>query len=139
MSRASFALRERVRVRARNLCEYCHSQMNLTGHDFTIDHITPTAEGGSDHFANLCLCCFWCNNFKQSRTSCQDPRTGLSVRLFNPRSDIWAEHFRWSPTSTRLIGRTTVGRVTVIALHLNRPTLARARRIWARHGLHTRG
>ena len=136
MSRVSAALREQVRRRARNLCEYCRSDANLTGHDFTIDHITPEASGGTNEPDNLCLCCFWCNNFKKSSTHFPDPLTKASVRLFNPRLDAWHEHFRWSPTATRVIGRTATGRATVIALRLNRPTLVRARRLWARHGLH---
>ena len=136
MSYISFVLRERVRHRARSLCEYCLSQMLLTGQDFTLDHITPEAAGGLTNFANLCLCCFWCNNFKKSRTHALDSLTGQNVRLFNPRLDLWQEHFRWSPTATRIIGRTAIGRVTVISLRLNREILVRARRIWARHGLH---
>ena len=82
MKRISVAVRERVRIRARNLCEYCRSQMNLTGHDFTVDHITPEAEGGSHDFFNLCLCCFWCNNFKKAHTHWLDARTQQRVRLF---------------------------------------------------------
>ena len=136
MSRVSAVQRERVRRRARNLCEYCCSQTSLTGHDFTVDHITPEAEGGTNNLDNLCLCCFWCNNFKKSNTHFLDSRTNALVPLFNPRFDVWKEHFRWSPTATRIIGRTATGRATVIALRLNRLTLIRARRIWARHGLH---
>jgi len=136
MSRVSIAQRDRVRLRARNLCEYCRSQMSLTGHDFTVDHITPEAQGGTSNLDNLCLCCFWCNNFKKSQTHFLDPRTNTRVRLFHPRLDVWPEHFRWSSTTTRIIGRTAIGRATVIALRLNRPTLVHARRLWARHGLH---
>lgn len=136
MSRISRVLYERVRHRAHSLCEYCLSQMTLTGQDFTIDHIIPEAEGGLTVFANLCLCCFWCNNFKNARIHFTDPRTGQNVRLFNPRLDTWQDHFRWSPTATRIIGRTAVGRATVVALRLNRETLVRARYLWARHGLH---
>lgn len=136
MKRISIALRERVRIRAHDLCEYCRSQVNLTGHDFTIDHITPDSEGGSNDFSNLCLCCFWCNNFKRASLHWLDARTGKEVRLFHPRLDIWEEHFRWSPTQTRIIGRTAIGRVTVIVLRLNRPTLVRARLLWVQYGLH---
>ncbi len=136
MSRVSVVQRERVRRRARNLCEYCHSQTNLTGHDFTIDHIRPEADGGTSHLDNLCLCCFWCNNLKKSQTHFSDPRTLTLVPFFNPRLDAWNEHFRWSPTATLIIGRTAIGRATVAALRLNRPTLILARRIWTRHGLH---
>lgn len=110
--------------------------MSLTGHDFTIDHITPEAEGGSNDFSNLCLCCFWCNNFKRDHLQLFDVFTRQNARLFNPRLDNWEEHLRWSLTQTRIIGRTAIGRVTVIALRLNRPTLVRARLLWVRHGLH---
>jgi hypothetical protein len=136
MSHVSSELRRRVRLRAQNLCEYCRTLMDFTGHEFTIDHIIPEAKGGLSDFANLCFCCFWCNNFKQARTHVRDLRTGRLVPLFNPRADQWDDHFRWSPTFTRVIGRTPVGRATVEALRLNRQSLVSARRIWVKHGLH---
>lgn len=136
MSRVSPDLRRRVRLRARNLCEYCRTLMDFTGHEFTIDHIIPEAQGGASDFANLCFCCFWCNSFKQSRTRIRDPRTGRLVSLFNPRADGWDDHFRWSATFTRVIGRTPTGRATIEALRLNRQSLVNARRIWVKHGLH---
>ena len=110
--------------------------MDYTGHEFTVDHVIPTSRGGTDDFNNLCLCCFWCNNYKRAHIEAVDMRTGRVVPLFNPRTDNWHDHFRWSPTFTRLIGSTAVGRATIRALRLNRPSLVRARRIWARHGLH---
>jgi hypothetical protein len=112
--------------------------MDFTGHEFTVDHIIPEALGGSSDIANLCFCCFWCNNFKQARTRARDPCTGRRVPIFNPRIDRWIDHFRWSLTFTRIsiIGRTPSGRATVDALRLNRPSLVIARRIWVRHDLH---
>lgn len=136
MSRLSPDLRRRVRLRARHLCEYCLTLLALTGHEFTIDHIIPEAQGGTNDFTNLCFCCFWCNNYKQARTHFPDPRTGRVVPLFNPRRDQWREHFRWSSTATRIIGRTPLGRASVEALRLNRQSLVAARRIWVRHELH---
>lgn len=136
MSRVSSELRRLVRLRAQNLCEYCRTLLDFTGHDFTIDHIIPEALGGASDLANLCFCCFWCNNFKQARIRATDPRTGRIVPLFNPRADQWEDHFRWSSTFTRVIGRTPAGRATVEALRLNRQSLVSARRIWVRHGLH---
>jgi hypothetical protein len=65
-----------------------------------------------------------------------EPRTGHAVRIFNPRTDIWHEHFRWSRDSSHVMGRTAIGRATIQRLRLNRPPLVLARRIWARHGLH---
>lgn len=136
VSRISPALRRRVRLRARGLCEYCLSSEELTGQDFTVDHIVPEALGGSTDLSNLCLCCSWCNSFKQLRTQARDPQTGLRFALFDPRRDLWALHFRWSRDSSQVIAHTAIGRATLKALRLNRPTLVTARRVWARYGLH---
>jgi 5-methylcytosine-specific restriction endonuclease McrA len=136
MSRLSPLLRRRVQQRGQGLCEYCRSCMDYTGHAFTVDHVLPTSRGGTDDFNNLCFCCFWCNTYKHVRTQVLDVRTGHAVPLFNPRMDNWHDHFRWSPTYTRVVGRTAIGRVTIQALRLNRPSLVRARKIWVRHGLH---
>ena len=130
------ALRRRVARRARNLCEYCRTLQDLTGHDFTLDHIQPEALGGTSTFDNLCFCCFWCNNYKQARTQARDPRTGQTVPLFHPRRDQWEEHFRWDAACTRLRGRTATGRATVQTLRLNRASLVQARRLWVKYGLH---
>jgi 5-methylcytosine-specific restriction endonuclease McrA len=61
--------------------------MEYTGHAFTVDHVIPTSRGGTDDFDNLCLCCFWCNNYKQAAIEATDSRTGRVVSLFNPRTD----------------------------------------------------
>jgi len=136
MRRFSTALRRRVRLRAQGLCEYCRSSVELTGHDFTVDHTVPVSQGGDDGFLNLCWCCFWCNAFKHIRTHAVDPRTGQRVPLFSPRLNAWLDHFRWNRDATTIVGRTAIGRATVKALRLNRPSLVKARRIWVRHGLH---
>jgi hypothetical protein len=47
--------------------------------------------------------------------------------LFNPRSQLWKQHFSWSGDFLQITGRTT-GRATVEALHLNRPELVNLRR-----------
>jgi hypothetical protein len=113
--------------------------MDYTGHEFTVDHIIPESQGGTTDFDNLCFCCFWCNSYKRAQTEFRDPLTGRNVRLFNPRKENWETHFRWSRTSTRVIGRTAVGRATVIALHLNRVSLLKSRRIWVINELHPPG
>ena len=136
MSRLSPLLRRRVQQRGQGLCEYCRSCMDYTGHAFTVDHVLPTSRGGSDDLNNLCFCCFWCNNYKHSRTHALDVRTDRVAPLFNPRMDKWNDHFRWSSTSTRIVGRTAIGRVTIRMLRLNRLSLVRARKVWVRHGLH---
>jgi hypothetical protein len=129
-------VRRVVEDRAAGLCEYCRSSVELTGQRFTIDHIRPVSQRGTHALDNLCFCCFECNNYKQASTAAVDPRTGRSAPLFNPRTDDWNEHFRWSPTAARMIGRTATGRATIQALRLNRPLLVRARRAWVRIGMH---
>jgi hypothetical protein len=57
------------------------------------------------------------------------------VQLFNPRTDVWEKHFRWSRNWKRLIGRTPIGRATVVALDMNARLLQRARPFWRAVGL----
>jgi hypothetical protein len=136
MSGASKSLRQAVRRRALGFREYCRSRSELTGHEFTLDHIIPSSAGGKSRFQDLCWFCFWCNNYKQARTQAVDPKTSRLVPLFNPRGNQWETHFKWSRDGTRIIGRSPIGRATIKALRLNRPFLVQARRIWTRHGLH---
>jgi hypothetical protein len=58
------------------------------------------------------------------------------VPLFNPRRQVWREHFAWTTEGDRIIGLTTIGRATVIALDLNRPSLVKARQVWVAAGWH---
>jgi HNH endonuclease len=136
MTRLPPALRHYLEERARGVCEYCRSSVEVTGQELTVDYIFPTSRGGRHNPDNLCLSCSWCNIYKQASTEAKDPRTGLLVPLYNPRAQSWEEHFRWSPTATRIVGRTAVGRATLEALRLNRPSLIRSRAVWARFGLH---
>jgi len=67
---------------------------------------------------------------KGDRTAATDPRTGKRVRLYNPYAHVWEEHFRWSRDWKKLIGRTPIGRATVVALDMNAKLLQRARPFW---------
>ena len=69
-------------------------------------------------------------------TEAVDPETGISVPLFNPRTQIWAEHFSWSEDGTSIIGQTPTGRATIVALSLNRELRVRARALWVEVGWH---
>jgi hypothetical protein len=101
-----------------------------------IDHLIPESLGGLTEEENLWLACSLCNDHKADRIAALDPETGEVTRLFNPRIQDWIEHFAWSETGERIIGRTATGRVTVIALNLNRPSLVRARQLWVIAGWH---
>jgi hypothetical protein len=92
---------------------------SLQGATFHVEHIVPTAAGGSDDVENLALSCPSCNLHKSNRQKATDPQTGESVPLFNPRTQSWADHFRY--VSYRVAGATPTGRATVAALDLNHP------------------
>lgn len=103
---------------------------------FTVDHVIPRAQGGAETFENLALACFHCNRRKADRQTSVDPASGETVLLFNPRHDVWGEHFIWSADKLSIIGTTPVGRATVAALVLNRARVINIRtadRIIGRH------
>jgi hypothetical protein len=112
------AVRERVHQDARNRCGYCLSPKKYMP-NLEIDHIIPVVRGGTNEEANLWLACHICNGHKASKVSAIDPLTGKEALLFNPRTQNWYEHFRWSDDALRVIGLTPTGRATVIALHLD--------------------
>jgi hypothetical protein len=131
------ALDRRVRARAKDRCGYCLAPQRLVLAPLEIEHIIPVARGGSDDEDNLWLGCPVCNGHKAAKTHAADPDTGASVPLFNPRSQQWAEHFRWSDDGIRVVGLTQTGRATVVALHLDDDPLAlMVRSNWAAAGWH---
>jgi hypothetical protein len=97
------------------------------------DHIDP---GGDDVLENLCLSCWNCNSSKHKATVVTDPETAASVSLFNPRTQVWPEHFVWMYDGTQVRGLSPIGRATVIRLKMNRPAIVVARRRWAEAGYH---
>ena len=113
----------RVRAAAKNRCGYCLSPQQLVMARLEIEHIIPVSKGGSSDESNLWLACPLCNGHKAGKTTESDPVTGETVVLFNPRNQIWAEHFAWSKEGIRIVGRTPAGRATVIALHLDNDSM----------------
>lgn len=107
-------LRAQVRADARGLCGYCRSGEEVTGMAFEIDHLKPEAGGGRRVRRNLWLACPVCNKHKSKRV--RVPGTKRMVRLFNPRRDWWADHFRWVDGGERIEGITDIGRATVDVL-----------------------
>ena len=139
MSRAKIPaeVAQRVRESAQNRCGYCLSPQHLVMARLEIEHIIPLAHGGSDGETNLWLACPLCNRHKGDKTSALDPLTEDTVRLFNPRTQNWFEHFRWSDDGLHIIGLTSVGRATVVALHLSDdPDALVVRSHWVLAGWH---
>ena len=127
----------RVRVMACNRCGYCLSPQHLVMARLEIEHILPISKGGSNDESNLWLACPLCNRYKSDKTTALDPITKTLVPLFNPRTQIWSEHFQWSEDGIRIIGRTPIGRAPVIALHLSDdPDALEVRRYWVLAGWH---
>jgi hypothetical protein len=129
-------LREFVKIRAKNCCEYCRSQGDISHDPFSLDHVFPVAEGGTDDEVNLAWSCLGCNIYKFTFTKAIDPYTGEMVLLFNPRTQIWKEHFRWSQDFIIVIGLTPEGRATIVRLQLNRPGLMALREALTFAGKH---
>jgi hypothetical protein len=130
------ALREQVTAQARRRCGYWLTQETIVGSPMEIDHLIPEALGGGTEEENLWLACSLCNDSRGCRIAGADPVTGELVPLFNPRQQVWPEHFRWSANGSRVVGLTPTGRATVIALNLNRQVLVQARLAWVAVGWH---
>ena len=130
------ALRDRVTEQARRRCGYCLTPEAIVGVPMEVDHIFPEALGGETVEENLWLACGPRNNHKNCRVVGLDPQTQHLVRLFDPRAQLWAEHFAWSKEGDLIIGLTATGRATVVAVNLNRPPLVKARQLWASVGWH---
>ncbi len=128
--------REWVREQAKYLCEYCQTNERWQYVRFTIDHVVPLSEGGTDALDNLALACFHCNRRKSNNVTATDPLTGKEVRIFNPRTHRWSEHFEWSADGLHVIARTATGRATIELLQINRARVQQIRRADIEAGRH---
>ena len=113
------ALRRLVTERAGGRCEYCLIHQDDTPFTHHVDHLTPLKHGGQTIESNLALACLECNRYKGSDLTAIDPADGAVVLLFNPRTQVWIEHFRLE--GARIVGQTPAGRATVVLLRLNDP------------------
>lgn len=116
-TRPSAELHRQVVERAGNRCEYCliHQDDAVASHQ--IDHVITDKHGGPTVAENLALSCMLCNLRKGSDLASLDPASGTVTPLFNPRTQIWSDHFRID--GLRLEGLTPEGRTTVEFLQLN--------------------
>lgn len=136
MSRITPQLRQHVLDLDGYFCAYCRLSEVLSGISLSVDHIIPVAKQGKSTLENLCAACRSCNEFKGVQTDAVDNETGHVVPLFNPRRQVWSEHFQWSATGTVIIGLTACGRATIYALKLNNAVIVKARTRWVSAGWH---
>lgn len=120
----------RVREAAKHRCGYCLSPQRLVMARLEIEHIIPLAKGGTGEESNLWLACPLCNRHKSDKTEAIDPATGVTIPLFNPRTQSWFDHFEWADDGIQILGKTPTGRATVVALHLSEDADALAVRSW---------
>lgn len=126
-------VRARVARRAGHRCEYCLIHENDAGFPHQVDHVVSRKHGGTSNFDNLAYACILCNRYKGSDVASVNPTTGEAVRLFHPRHDRWADHFRLD--SDFIEPLTDAGSATVLLLRLNVPERLAERRLlaWPRH------
>lgn len=120
MTYISAALRREVVERANNCCEYCLISQDDRSLPYEIDHIIAEKHGGATISDNLCLSCYICNGYKGSDIGSIDwDGSGKLTPLFNPRQQIWTEHFELDVSTARIHPLTPEGRVTIFLMRLN--------------------
>lgn len=110
-------LRKEIAKRANYRCEYCKIPQLPIQLKHEPDHILPRKHGGGNSLENLAFACFSCNRHKGTDIASYDDLTGNLTPFFNPRTNIWAEHFLFQ--DAEIIPLTTEARVTVKLLQLN--------------------
>lgn len=127
------ATRNLVPRRADNRCEYCRAPQAGYELRFHVDHVIASQHGGPTTAENLAFCCPKCNRKKGPNIAGIDPETGALTSLFDPRRQMWAEHFRWD--GPRIVALSVIGRVTVATLDLNSKERLQLRRALLAEGL----
>ncbi len=111
------ALEQLVGKRANWLCEYCQFPAKISLLPFQLDHIIAEKHQGLTTAGNLAPSCERCNSHKGPNIA--GYLHGKHVPLFNPRVDVWSDHFEWR--GPVLVGKTPIGQVTIQVLAINLP------------------
>jgi 5-methylcytosine-specific restriction endonuclease McrA len=104
MSELSKTQDREIRSDAKSRCGYCLGEQKYILAWLEIEHILPRSKGGTSTRENLWLACPYCNTFKGSQTQGVDPATQRTLVLFNPRKQIWKNHFEFGPDQATIIG-----------------------------------
>lgn len=117
MIRISGKLRRQIAKNANFKCEYCLTPEFFLATTFHIDHIKSIKHGGKTLLQNLAYACPHCNQNKGSDIASYTDEDEL-VRLFNPRKDVWSEHFEVIKSGI-LSPLSSIGEVTINTLSFN--------------------
>ncbi|MEH1781990.1 MAG: HNH endonuclease signature motif containing protein [Nostoc sp.] len=130
----SAELRKLVIQRASGCCEYCLIHQDFSIYTHEVDHIIAVKHGGETTADNLALSCLSCNRHKGSDFATIDQVTKEIVPLFNPRRQVWDEHFYVE--RARIEGKTQIGQGTARLLQLNIPNRVLERQVLMSQGLY---
>ncbi|GAX45861.1 hypothetical protein NIES4075_68820 [Tolypothrix sp. NIES-4075] len=128
----SAELRKFVIQRASGCCEYCLIHQDFSIYTHEVDHIIAVKHGGETTADNLALSCLSCNRHKGSDFATIDQVTKEIVPLFNPRLQVWDEHF-YIPNA-RIEGKTHIGQGTARLLQFNVPNRVLQRQVLMNQG-----
>ncbi len=110
-------IREIDAARANYLCEYCLIHENDTFLKCQVDHIISLKHSGETELDNLAYACANCNRNKGSDIGSILQPAKEFLRFFNPRTDVWAEHFEFEETIIQPL--TGIAKVTAQILAFN--------------------
>ena len=130
----SAELRKLVIQRASECCEYCLIHQDFSIYTHEVDHIIAVKHGGETTAVNLALSCLSCNRHKGSDFATIDQFTKEIVPLFNPRHQVWNEHFYLE--GARIEGKTQIGQGTARLLQLNVSNRLLERQVLMSQGLY---
>jgi hypothetical protein len=119
------ALRRKVIERAMQRCEYCLIHADDSLHRHEVDHVIAEKHRGRTILGHLAYSCFACNRNKGLDLGSLDDNEAL-VRFFNPREDVWSQHFRID--GDLIIPLTPAGMVTERIFGFNMPERCDERR-----------
>ncbi len=122
----------KVAERAEKLCEYCRAPELASNFLFEVEHIIPISLAGKTELENLALACRSCNVYKSDFLRGLDENGAEIERLFNPRKDVWQEHFFIDLENLMILGLSEIGKGTINRLRLNNPLQIQARKQWFR-------
>jgi hypothetical protein len=114
--RVSQELRAQVAHRAGWRCEYCLIHEDDAAFAHEVDHVLSRQHGGDTSSENLAYACMICNRLMGTNVGSVDA-LGSIVRLFNPRTDRWQDHFRLD--GAILMPMTPAAEATARLLRLN--------------------
>ncbi len=132
--RLSKATRTKVAERAEFKCEYCMMQEEFLFLSFEIDHIISIKHGGGNEFENLAYTCSHCNQHKGSDLTTFLGSYQNIVPLFNPRLQVWEEHFY--AEKGILFSKTDIGKATIKLLQMNNPDRVEVREFFQQLGIY---